>query len=73
MDQLYICRDYDKKVALLRIAISFNTPKVTAPVIKNHFVVQISEKIKIFLFRFLRYEDEIFLTMISVFIGDTIS
>ncbi|CAF4583501.1 unnamed protein product [Rotaria sp. Silwood1] len=30
---LYDCRDYDKKVSLLRIAVSFNTPKVTVPVI----------------------------------------
>ncbi|CAF2552995.1 unnamed protein product [Rotaria sp. Silwood2] len=30
---LYACRDYDKKVSLLRIAVSFNTPKVTIPVI----------------------------------------
>ena len=29
---LYFWRDYDKKVALLRTAVSFNTPRVTGPV-----------------------------------------
>ncbi|CAF4460713.1 unnamed protein product, partial [Rotaria magnacalcarata] len=31
--RLYECRDYDKKVSLLRMAISYNSPKVTVPVL----------------------------------------
>ncbi|CAF0784213.1 unnamed protein product [Adineta ricciae] len=29
----YECREYDKKISLLRMAVSFNTPRITVPVI----------------------------------------
>ena len=34
----YECREYDKKISLLRMAVSFNTPRITVPVIDNKIV-----------------------------------